>query len=95
MGVEVNSDSESDDPASCDLPAEETNVRSSKGKGIDLGDIEFSVDDLFFQDGTRTLLMVMVAVRARYIFWILTSSLRVYPRFSILLRSWTNWEGPM
>ncbi|KAF2576190.1 hypothetical protein F2Q70_00002663 [Brassica cretica] len=31
MGVEANSDSESDDPASCDLPAEETNVRSSKG----------------------------------------------------------------
>ncbi|KAF3519904.1 hypothetical protein DY000_02060190 [Brassica cretica] len=45
MGVEVDSDSESDDPASCDAPAEETNVRSSKGKGIDLGDIEFSVDD--------------------------------------------------
>ena len=28
-----------------DVPAEETNVRSSKGKGIDLGDIEYSVDD--------------------------------------------------
>ena len=45
MGVEVDSDSEYDDPASCDAPAEETNVRSFKGKGIDLGDIEFSVDD--------------------------------------------------
>ncbi|KAF3498117.1 hypothetical protein DY000_02053179 [Brassica cretica] len=42
---ETDSDSESDDPASRDVPAGETNVRSSKGKGIDLGDIEFSVDD--------------------------------------------------
>ncbi|KAF3603331.1 hypothetical protein F2Q69_00035036 [Brassica cretica] len=45
VGVEAGSDYESDDPAPCDVPAEETNVRSSKGKGIDLGDIEFSVDD--------------------------------------------------
>ena len=45
IGVEADSDSESDDPASRDVPAEETNVWSSKGKGIDLGDIEFSVDD--------------------------------------------------
>ncbi|KAF3545102.1 hypothetical protein DY000_02006731 [Brassica cretica] len=45
VGVEADSDSKSDDPAPCDVPVEETNVRSSKGKGIDLGDIEFSVDD--------------------------------------------------
>ncbi|KAF3496907.1 hypothetical protein DY000_02053697 [Brassica cretica] len=45
VGVEADNDSESDDPAPCDVPTEETNVRSSKGKGIDLGDIEFSVDD--------------------------------------------------
>ena len=45
VGVEADSDSESDDPAPCDVPAEEMNVRSSKCKGIDLGDIEFSVDD--------------------------------------------------
>ena len=45
MGVEADNDSESDDPAPCDVPAEETNVRPSKGKGIDLGDIEFSIDD--------------------------------------------------
>uniref|UniRef100_A0A0D3BVQ5 Uncharacterized protein n=1 Tax=Brassica oleracea var. oleracea TaxID=109376 RepID=A0A0D3BVQ5_BRAOL len=45
VGIEADSDSESDDPTSCDVPAEETNVRSSKGKGIDLGDIEYSVDD--------------------------------------------------
>ncbi|KAF2610448.1 hypothetical protein F2Q70_00012289 [Brassica cretica] len=45
VGVEADSDSESDDPASSHVPVEETNMRSSKGKGIDLGDIEFSVDD--------------------------------------------------
>nr|VDC97074.1 unnamed protein product [Brassica oleracea] len=45
VGVEADNGSESDDPAPCDVPAGETNVRSSKGKGIDLGYIEFSVDD--------------------------------------------------
>ncbi|KAF3550137.1 hypothetical protein DY000_02008256 [Brassica cretica] len=45
VGVEADIDSESDDPTSCHVPVEETNMRSSKGKGIDLGDIEFSVDD--------------------------------------------------
>ncbi|KAG2264185.1 hypothetical protein Bca52824_071264 [Brassica carinata] len=44
-GVETDSDSGSDGPAPCDDPAEETNVRFPKGKGIDLGDIDFSVDD--------------------------------------------------
>ncbi|KAF3610199.1 hypothetical protein DY000_02046867 [Brassica cretica] len=41
----MNSDSESDGPAPCDVPAEEANARSSKGKDVDLGDIEFSMDD--------------------------------------------------
>ncbi|KAF3501675.1 hypothetical protein F2Q69_00042778 [Brassica cretica] len=44
-GVEMDSDSESDGPASCDVPAEDANARSLKGKDIDLGDIDFSVDD--------------------------------------------------
>ncbi|KAF2567719.1 hypothetical protein F2Q68_00025314 [Brassica cretica] len=44
-GVGTNSDSESDGPARCDVPAEEANARSSKGKDVDLGDIEFSMDD--------------------------------------------------
>ncbi|KAF3510380.1 hypothetical protein F2Q69_00007420 [Brassica cretica] len=44
-GVETNSDSESDGPASFDVPAEEANARSSKGKDVDPGDIEFSMDD--------------------------------------------------
>ena len=44
-GVGTDSDSGSDGPAPCDDPAEETNVRSPKGKGIDLCDIDFSVDD--------------------------------------------------
>uniref|UniRef100_A0A0D3BHK4 Uncharacterized protein n=1 Tax=Brassica oleracea var. oleracea TaxID=109376 RepID=A0A0D3BHK4_BRAOL len=43
--VGMDSDYGSDGPAPCDDPAEETNVRSPKGKGIDLGDIDFSVDD--------------------------------------------------
>ncbi|KAF3611888.1 hypothetical protein DY000_02046880 [Brassica cretica] len=41
----ANSDSEPDVLAPRDVPTEEANVRSSKGKCIDLGDIEFSVDD--------------------------------------------------
>ena len=44
-GFQPNSDFEPDDLAPRDVLAEEANVRSSKGKGIDLGDIEFSVDD--------------------------------------------------
>ena len=38
-GVQVDSDSDPDDLAPRDVPAEEANMRSSKGKGIDLGDI--------------------------------------------------------
>uniref|UniRef100_A0A0D3BXW7 Uncharacterized protein n=1 Tax=Brassica oleracea var. oleracea TaxID=109376 RepID=A0A0D3BXW7_BRAOL len=45
VGVGADSGSESDGPAPCDVSAEEMNVRSSKGKGIDLGDIDFSIDD--------------------------------------------------
>ena len=45
VGAEADSDSESDDRTPCDVPAEEKDARSSKGKGIDLGDLEFSVDD--------------------------------------------------
>ncbi|KAF3505123.1 hypothetical protein F2Q69_00042131 [Brassica cretica] len=45
MGAETDSGSEPDGPDPCAVPAGETNVRSSKGKDIDLGDIEFSVDD--------------------------------------------------
>ncbi|KAF3578038.1 hypothetical protein DY000_02030950 [Brassica cretica] len=44
-GVQADSDSEPDDLAPRDVPAVEANMRSYKGKGIDLGDIEFSVDD--------------------------------------------------
>ncbi|KAF3597779.1 hypothetical protein DY000_02020437 [Brassica cretica] len=44
-GVQADSDSEPDDLAPRDVPAEEANVRSSKGKGIDHRGVEFSVDD--------------------------------------------------
>ncbi|KAF2542117.1 hypothetical protein F2Q68_00031178 [Brassica cretica] len=45
VGTEADSDSESSDPNPCDVLAEEKDTRSSKSKGIDLGDIEFSVND--------------------------------------------------
>ncbi|KAF2574577.1 hypothetical protein F2Q70_00003145 [Brassica cretica] len=45
LSAETDSGSAPDGPDPCDVPAGETNVRSSKGKDIDLGDIEFSVDD--------------------------------------------------
>ncbi|KAF2557882.1 hypothetical protein F2Q68_00015553 [Brassica cretica] len=45
VGAEADSDSEFDDLAPRNVPVEKANVWSSKGKGIDLGDIEFSVDD--------------------------------------------------
>ncbi|KAF3557067.1 hypothetical protein F2Q69_00014039 [Brassica cretica] len=43
VGAEEDIDYESDDPTPCDVPVEEKDSRSSKGKGIDLGDTEFSV----------------------------------------------------
>uniref|UniRef100_A0A0D3E8G6 Uncharacterized protein n=1 Tax=Brassica oleracea var. oleracea TaxID=109376 RepID=A0A0D3E8G6_BRAOL len=45
VGAETDRGSEPDGPDPCAVPTGETNVRSSKGKDIDLGDIEFSVDD--------------------------------------------------
>ncbi|KAF2571590.1 hypothetical protein F2Q70_00002968 [Brassica cretica] len=45
VGVETCSGYEPDGPNPCAVSAGETKVRSSKGKDIDLGDIEFSVDD--------------------------------------------------
>ncbi|KAG2311885.1 hypothetical protein Bca52824_023442 [Brassica carinata] len=45
VGEEVDNDSESDDPVSCDDPVEGASLPPSKGKGIDLGDIIFSLDD--------------------------------------------------
>ncbi|KAF3557389.1 hypothetical protein F2Q69_00013784 [Brassica cretica] len=62
-GVETDSDSGFDGPAPCHVPAEEANVRSSKGKDIDLGDIDFSLydsilpgwdPDLAYGDGSGT-----------------------------------------
>ncbi|KAF2539491.1 hypothetical protein F2Q68_00020771 [Brassica cretica] len=45
VGAETDSGSEPDGPYPSAVPAGETNVRSSKGKEIDLGEIEFFVDD--------------------------------------------------
>ncbi|KAG2298236.1 hypothetical protein Bca52824_034708 [Brassica carinata] len=65
VGGEVDDDSKSDNPVSCDDPVEGAILPPSKGKGIDLGDIEFSVDDsvlpgwdsnLAYGDGSEVLL---------------------------------------
>ncbi|KAF3598784.1 hypothetical protein F2Q69_00037774 [Brassica cretica] len=93
VGVETYSGSEPDGPDPCAVPAGETNVRSSKGKDIDLGDIEFSVDDsillgwdpdLAYGDGSGTSEVPIPDFDDFF---------AVYPRVSILPRPWTNREG--
>ncbi|KAF3534718.1 hypothetical protein DY000_02042231 [Brassica cretica] len=87
------SGSEPDGPDTCAVPAGETNVRSSKGKDIDLGDIEFSVDDsillgwdpdLAYGDGSGTSEVPIPDFDDFF---------AVYPRVSILPRPRTNREG--
>ncbi|KAG2246846.1 hypothetical protein Bca52824_086474 [Brassica carinata] len=68
------------------------NVRSSKGKDIDLGDIEFSWailssrmgPDLAYGDGSGTSEVPIPDFDDFF---------AVYPRVSILPRPWTNREG--
>ncbi|KAF2536516.1 hypothetical protein F2Q68_00021212 [Brassica cretica] len=45
LGAETDSDSEPDAPDPCVVAADEASLRSLKGKHINLGDIDFAVDD--------------------------------------------------
>ena len=62
-GAETDTDSKPDAPDPCVVAADEASLRSSKRKDIDLGDIDFAVDDsilpgwvldLVYGDGSGT-----------------------------------------
>uniref|UniRef100_M4FA14 Uncharacterized protein n=1 Tax=Brassica campestris TaxID=3711 RepID=M4FA14_BRACM len=84
--AETESDSESDDQNPVTVPAAAPESSSWKGKDIDLGDIEFLMDDSMLPGWAPDLAYGAGVVRTRSLFRISMTSLLVSHRVSMLLR---------